>query len=162
MTIFWDFLQVFLYKTFLSLSVPRCINNSLQHHLEKYIWKGNFLYEFRYSGRTKYSALVSKLSKLSEEYLSPQKTQKAVIFFYSKELGTNGVVNFIWKGRCSESISLGTKRCVYFTPNGAHYVPDPKPVPQKPGNYRSQIKTQLYSIPYHPNLLRSLFASHRS
>jgi hypothetical protein len=26
------------------------------------------------SGRTKYSAFVSKLSKLSEEYLSPQKT----------------------------------------------------------------------------------------
>ncbi len=50
-------------------------------------------------------------------------------------IGTNGVVNFIWKGRCSESISLGTKRCVYFTPNGAHYVPDPKPVPQKPGNF---------------------------
>ena len=47
--------------------------------------------------------------------------------------GTYGVVNFIWKGRCSESISLRTKRCVYFIPNGAHYVPDPKPVPQKPG-----------------------------
>ncbi len=27
------------------------------------------------------------------------------------------------------------KRCVYFTPNGAHYVPDPKPVLQKPGNF---------------------------
>jgi hypothetical protein len=50
-------------------------------------------------------------------------------------LGTNGVVNFIWKGRCSENISLRTKRCVYFTPNGAHYVPDPKPVLQKPGNF---------------------------
>ncbi len=49
--------------------------------------------------------------------------------------GTNGVVNFIWKGRCSENISLRTKRCVYFTPNGAHYVPDPKPVLQKPGNF---------------------------
>ncbi len=34
-----------------------------------------------YSGRTKYSAFVSKLSKLSEEYLSPQKTQKAAVFF---------------------------------------------------------------------------------
>jgi len=34
-----------------------------------------------YSGRTKYSAFVSKLSKLTEEYLSPQKTQKAAVFF---------------------------------------------------------------------------------
>ena len=40
-----------------------------------------------YSGRTKYSAFVSKLNKLSEEYLSPQKTQKAAVFFYSKDLG---------------------------------------------------------------------------
>ncbi len=39
-----------------------------------------------YSGRTKYSAFVSKLNKLSEEYLSPQKTQKAAVFFYSKDL----------------------------------------------------------------------------
>ncbi len=48
--------------------------------------------------------------------------------------GTNGVANFIWKGRCSENISLRTKRCVYFTPNGAYYVPDPEPVSLKPGN----------------------------
>ncbi len=34
-----------------------------------------------YSGRTKYSAFVSKLNKLSEEYLSPQKTHKAAVFF---------------------------------------------------------------------------------
>ena len=40
-----------------------------------------------YSGRTKYSAFVSKLSKLSEEYLSPQKTQKAAVFFIQKILG---------------------------------------------------------------------------
>ncbi len=40
-----------------------------------------------YSGRTKYSVLVSKLNKLSEEYLSPEKTQKAAVFFYSKDLG---------------------------------------------------------------------------
>ena len=39
-----------------------------------------------YSGRTKYSAFVSKLNKLSEEYLSPQKTQKAAFFFYWKDL----------------------------------------------------------------------------
>ena len=39
-----------------------------------------------YSGRTKYSALVSKLNKLSEEYLSPQKTQKATVFFIRKIL----------------------------------------------------------------------------
>jgi hypothetical protein len=29
---------------------------------------------------------VSKLNQLSEEYLSPQKTQKAAVFFYSKDL----------------------------------------------------------------------------
>ncbi len=40
-----------------------------------------------YSGRTKYSAFVSKLNKLSEEYLSPQKTQKAAVFFIQKILG---------------------------------------------------------------------------
>jgi len=39
------------------------------------------LYWSFYSGRTKYSAFVSKLNKLSEEYLSPQKTQKAAVFF---------------------------------------------------------------------------------
>ncbi len=40
MTIFWvsfKFSLVFLYKTISSLSVLRCINNILQHHLEKYI-----------------------------------------------------------------------------------------------------------------------------
>jgi hypothetical protein len=42
---------------------------------------------YMYSGRTKYSAFVSKLSKLSEEYLSPQKTQKAAVFFIWKILG---------------------------------------------------------------------------
>ncbi len=40
-----------------------------------------------YSGRTKYGALLSKLNKLKEKYLSPQKTQKAAGFFYSKDLG---------------------------------------------------------------------------
>ncbi len=40
-----------------------------------------------YSGRTKYSAFVSKLNKLSEEYLSPQKTQKAAVFFIRKIFG---------------------------------------------------------------------------
>ncbi len=39
------------------------------------------------SGRTKYSGFVSKLNKLSEEYLSPQKTQKAEVFFIRKILG---------------------------------------------------------------------------
>ncbi len=37
-----------------------------------------------YSGRTEYSALVSKLNKLSEEYLSPQKTQKAAVFLFER------------------------------------------------------------------------------
>ncbi len=40
-----------------------------------------------YSGRTKYSACASKLSKLSEEYLCPQKTQKAAVFFIRKIFG---------------------------------------------------------------------------
>ncbi len=35
----------------------------------------------KHSGRTKYSPFVSKLSKSSEECLSPQKTQKAATFF---------------------------------------------------------------------------------
>ncbi len=43
--------------------------------------------EQNYSGRTKYSAFVSKLNKLSEEYLSPQETQKAAVFFYWEDLG---------------------------------------------------------------------------
>ncbi len=45
------------------------------------------LFEGMYSGRTKNSAFVSKLNKLSEEYLSPQKTQKAAVFFIRKILG---------------------------------------------------------------------------
>jgi hypothetical protein len=44
-------------------------------------------FEVIYSGRTKYSAFVSKPNKLSEEYLSPQKTQKAAVFFIGKILG---------------------------------------------------------------------------
>ncbi len=36
--------------------------------------------------RTKYSPCVSKLRKLSKEYLSPQKTQKAAVFFIQKNL----------------------------------------------------------------------------
>ena len=46
-----------------------------------------FLSGSKYSGRTKYSAFLSKLNKLSEEYLSPQKTQKAAVFLYWKDLG---------------------------------------------------------------------------
>ncbi len=37
-----------------------------------------------YSGLTKYSPCVSKLKKLSKEYLSPQKTQKLRFFFIQK------------------------------------------------------------------------------
>jgi hypothetical protein len=40
-----------------------------------------------YSGRTKYSAFVSKLIKLSEKYLSLQKPQKAAVFFNRKIFG---------------------------------------------------------------------------
>jgi hypothetical protein len=50
--------------------------------------KSNMKYDIQYSGRTKYSAFVSKLNKLSEEYLSPQKTQKAAVFFIGKILGS--------------------------------------------------------------------------
>ncbi len=37
-----------------------------------------------YSGRTKYSACVSKLGKLSEQYICPQKTQKALVFLFER------------------------------------------------------------------------------
>ncbi len=49
--------------------------------------KNRVAFDILYSGRTKYSAFVSKLNKLSEEYLSPQKTQKAAVFFIQKILG---------------------------------------------------------------------------
>ncbi len=48
----------------------------------------------KYSGRTKYSAFVSKLSKLSGEYLCPQKRQKAAGFFYSKDLRLESELKF--------------------------------------------------------------------
>ena len=47
-----------------------------------------------YSGRTQYSPCVSKLRKLSKEYLSPQRTQKAAVFFDSKELGLENDLKF--------------------------------------------------------------------
>ena len=47
-----------------------------------------------YSGRTKYSPCVSKLRKLSKEYLSPQKTQKAAVFFIQKNLDLKMNKNF--------------------------------------------------------------------
>ncbi len=47
-----------------------------------------------YSEHTKYSPCVSKLRKLSKEYLSPQKTQKAAVFFYSKELELENEIKF--------------------------------------------------------------------
>ncbi len=57
------------------ISLPPCIS--------KTTFGGIFV---PYSGRTKYSALVSKLYKLSEVYLSPEKTQKAAVFFIRKIL----------------------------------------------------------------------------
>ncbi len=57
----------------------------IQLLITKYTVKTMF---YNYSGRTKYSAFVSKLNKLSEEYLSPQKTQKAAVFFIGKILGS--------------------------------------------------------------------------
>ncbi len=50
------------------------------HHFSKIKSKKN--HKILYSGRTKYSACASKLSKLSREYLCPQKTQKAAVFFF--------------------------------------------------------------------------------
>ena len=47
-----------------------------------------------YSGLTKYSPCVSKLKKLSKEYLSPQKTQKAAVFFIQKNLDLKMIKNF--------------------------------------------------------------------
>ncbi len=47
-----------------------------------------------YSGLTKYSPCVSKLRKLSKEYLSPQKTQKAAVFFIKKNLDLKMIKNF--------------------------------------------------------------------
>jgi hypothetical protein len=43
---------------------------------------------------TVYSAFVSKLSKLSGEYLCPQKTQKAAFFFYTKDLRLESELKF--------------------------------------------------------------------
>ncbi len=37
--------------------------------------------------RTKFSPCVSKLNDFSEEYLSPQRTQKAAVYFSRKNLG---------------------------------------------------------------------------
>ncbi len=53
------------------------------------VWDKSIPYQkhFIYSGRTKYSAFVSKLSKLPGEYLCPQKTQKAAVFFIQKIFG---------------------------------------------------------------------------
>jgi hypothetical protein len=56
-----------------------------------------------YSGRTKYSAFVSKLSKLSGEYLCPQRTQKAAVFFYSKDLRLESELNF---NRCKNTLKI--------------------------------------------------------
>ncbi len=47
-----------------------------------------------YSGLTKYSPCVSKLRKLLKEYLSPQKTQKAAVFFIQKNLDLKMIYNF--------------------------------------------------------------------
>ncbi len=47
-----------------------------------------------YSGLTKYSPCVSKVRKLSKEYLSPQKTQKAAVFFIQKNLDLKMIKKF--------------------------------------------------------------------
>ncbi len=53
------------------------------------------VYMYIYSGRTKYSACVSKFSKLSEEYRSPQKTQRAAVFFIPRILAGRMIKNLI-------------------------------------------------------------------
>ncbi len=74
---------------FFSKHVPYCIVFMLPHAgtiftyvTQFYLIEGFFV--ILYSGRTKYSACASKLSKLSGEYFCPQKTQKAAIFFIRK------------------------------------------------------------------------------
>jgi hypothetical protein len=47
-----------------------------------------------YSGRRKYSACVSKLGKLSGEYIWVQKTQKSPVFFIQKILCWRMIKNF--------------------------------------------------------------------
>jgi hypothetical protein len=57
----------------------------------------------QYSGRTKYNACASKLSKLSGEYLCPQKTQKAAVFFIRKIFGWRVNKNF---NRCKNTLKI--------------------------------------------------------
>ncbi len=97
---------VFLMTTSLSLEVRKIVKPKFIHEFRfqyifvrflepycmQYVFKGtqawdNFDFLFTYSGRTKYSACASKLSKLSREYLCPQKTQKAAVFFIRKIFG---------------------------------------------------------------------------
>jgi hypothetical protein len=54
----------------LCLSLTNDVNNFNKCYVDNH----------KYSGRTKYSAFVSKLIKLSEKYLSLQKTQKVAVF----------------------------------------------------------------------------------
>ena len=51
-----------------------------------FIWSfiGWYKMSHIYSGGTKYRPCVSKLRKLSEEYLSPQKTQKAAVVLFER------------------------------------------------------------------------------
>jgi hypothetical protein len=46
-----------------------------------------------YSGRTKYRACASKLSKLSGKYL-PTEDAESCVFFYSKDLGLESELKF--------------------------------------------------------------------
>ncbi len=54
---------------------------------------------FAYSGRTKYSAFVSKLSKLPGEYLCPQKTQKAAVLLHKMSLNWHTKKIYILRGK---------------------------------------------------------------
>jgi hypothetical protein len=50
-----------------------------------------------------YTAFVSKLSKLSGEYICPQKTQKAAVFFIQKIFGWRVNSNF---NRCKITLKI--------------------------------------------------------
>ena len=57
-------------------------------------WSVKLKMSITYSGRTKYNACVSKLGKLSKQYICPQKTQKAPVFFNLKDFGLENDLKF--------------------------------------------------------------------
>ncbi len=72
-----------------------------------------------YSGLTKYSPCVSKVRKLSKEYLSPQKTQKAAVFFTQKNLDLKMNKNF-------DKFKNTYYICIHSKSLKLHGIPPPK------------------------------------